>query len=294
MTPSTSKSNYRYGFALLRNAREFVQSAVEYAQRDEERLWKFAVLHMTAALELILKAKLAMKDHRQLVATPAEIAESQFDEGNFRSIGIEQCLERLGHVCGFTLAARERHVIKALQRLRNRITHYIDPVGDVGAVKATIAAGLNLFIEMNDSEFLGEDPWGTKPMSALILDLHRHTEFVKERLSALSVQLRSSTRPHTRHADECADCLQDAAVIVDDSVKCLFCGRVTPTRLYAALLSSDGSVEPCPECGRESVALHSWAGREPTYECFCCGYFRGPELRWRDAAGEISRLHFDR
>lgn len=56
------KSAYTYGFALPANAREFVESAVEYAQQGERRLWKFSALHMATAIELHLKAKLAMTD----------------------------------------------------------------------------------------------------------------------------------------------------------------------------------------------------------------------------------------
>lgn len=94
-------------------------------------------------------------------------------------------------------------------------------------------------------------------MSELTVDLHEHVEFVKERLAALSARLRSSIRPRTHHTDECPDCLQDAAVIIGDRLKCLFCGHEIRIRQYAELISTDRSVETCPECSRESVALHS-------------------------------------
>lgn len=296
MDVSTNKSRYRYGVSLLANARDFVESAVEYAQQDEQRLWKFAILHMTTALELLLKAKLAMSDYQYLVAGSGIVSERQFDEGDFRSVGIEQCLNRLDQHCGFSLSAHQTSSIKALQRLRNRITHYIEPLDEGNALRATTAAGLNLFIEINNSEFSNDDPYDAKPMSALILELHRNDDFVKERLGTISSQLSSMVRPRTHHTDECPDCLQDATVIDGGRLRCLFCGRGHRllVREYARLISKDKTVETCPECSRESVAVHRTADDGVTHECFCCGYFRGSEMQWSDGKEEIPRLHADR
>jgi hypothetical protein len=288
------KSAYTYGFALLANAREFVESAAEYAQQSERRLWKFSALHMTTAIELLLKAKLAMTDYRHLVAGSEHVSEHQFDQGEFRSVGIDECLARLERFCSFTLSPHQRQVIKTLQRFRNRITHYIAPADETGTLNATTAAALNLFIQLNNSEFLDEDPYGAKPLSKLIVELHRQADFVKERLVALSEPLRSSIRPRTHHTDECPDCLQDTRVIADDKLECLFCGNDLLVSEFAALISKDGSVEACPDCNRQSVALVRSMDSEPTYECFCCGYFRGPEMQWSDGKVEIPRLHTDR
>jgi len=70
-------------------------------------------------------------------------------------------------------------------------------------------------------------------------------------------------------------------------VQCLFCCHGMTVQEFAELISDDGSVEACPECNRQAVARHQWKDREPTYECFCCGYFRGPELKWTDGKAEI-------
>jgi hypothetical protein len=295
LSASTGQPVYKYAFSLLRNARAFIESAVDYARRDRRDQWKFAILHLATALELLLKAKLAVTDHRQLVAgKKAQITERQFDEGNFKSIGIEECIERLDRTCGFSLNNRQRQVITTLRNLRNRVAHYIDPSGDTAALKAVAAAGLNLFIEINNAEFLDEDPYGARTIPQLVVDLHKYDDFVKERLSSLSERLHSATRPRTRHTDECSHCLQDAAIIIDDEVQCLFCGNGMAVREFAELMSDDGTVEICPACGRLSVARHGQKECEPTYECFCCGYFRGSELKWSDGKVEIPRLHTDR
>jgi len=145
-------STYKYAFGLQRNSRAFIESAVEYTSQGYRENWKFAILHLNTALELILKATLAMDDHRHLVAGKEQVTDRQFDEGAFRSIGIEECLERLAKGGLLTLDATQRQTIDALQRLRNRIAHYIEP-DDAPAMKAIVAAGVNLFIEVHDAAF---------------------------------------------------------------------------------------------------------------------------------------------
>jgi len=66
---------YKYAFGLLDNARAFAESAVDYAKQDNQDQWKFAILHLMTALELLLKARLAIEDCQQLVAGKAKIAE---------------------------------------------------------------------------------------------------------------------------------------------------------------------------------------------------------------------------
>ena len=186
MSPNTGQPVYKYAFSLLDNARAFVESAVDYARQDYRDQWKFAILHLTTALELLLKARLAIADHKYLVAGKAQITERQFDEGDFRSVGIEECIDRLDRTCGFSLNSRQRQVITTLRNLRNRIAHYVDLSGDTAALKAAVAVGLNLFIEINNAEFRDEDPYGARTMPQLVVELHKYEDFVKERLSFLS------------------------------------------------------------------------------------------------------------
>jgi hypothetical protein len=273
---------YKYAFGLHSNARAFAESTVDYARQNNKDQWKFAILHLTTALELLLKARLAIENHCHLVGGNAPITERQFDEGDFKSVSIDECIKRLKCACGFTLSDRQNRVIAALRKLRNRVVHYIDPSSDTAALKAVVAAGLNMFIEINEAEFPDEDPYGARTMSQLVVELHKYDDFVEGRLSSLSGRLDSAVRPRTHHADECSDCLQDAAIIIDDELRCLFCGSGVAIHEYAELISGDWSVEACPECKRRSVARHQVRdGASPTYECFCCGYFRGPELQWR-------------
>ena len=184
-----------------------------------------------------------------------------------------------------------------MRNLRNRFAHYVELSEDTAAYRATATAGLNLFIDLNDSEFSDIESYNAKPMPQLVEALTKYEDFVNVRLASLERRLRSSMRPLTHYLDECSVCLQDAAIIDDEAIRCLFCGRELPVREVARLYSEDGSVEICPVCNRESVCIHGQENHAPTRECFCCGYFTGQELRWsgwRNGFHPIPRLHNDR
>jgi hypothetical protein len=53
-----------------RSSRTFIESAVEYARQDYRENWKFAVLHLNTALELLLKARLALDTLRSRLPPP--------------------------------------------------------------------------------------------------------------------------------------------------------------------------------------------------------------------------------
>ena len=278
-------STLGHSFALFASAREFAESAVHYAQSRDSHEWKFALLHITTALELLAKARIAFHDPRLVV--DGKVDDLQFERGEFRSIGMDQALQRLSQMTGFSLDRRQTAALNAVRRLRNRTVHFADSTS-TDEMKAVVAAGLDLFFEVATAERDTEDNLReAREMVKLTQDLSRFREFITCRMASLSDQLRSSECPRTYHFRECGRCLQDAAVIVDDSIVCLFCGDRLGLSDAAALLSDDNSVEMCPKCGRPSVARHERKGFESTYECFCCGDYRGPELHWVDHQGNL-------
>ena len=297
-TLNENPSKFAYAHAMYDHARAFVESAVEIAKRNEEEQWKFAILHLATALELIFKARLAFEHHMHVVVGKQKPTVAQFEQGDFRSVGLEECIKRLSTVAGLTLSAKEDHALTAVRNLRNRIAHFSEP-RRVSELRAVFGAGLHLFIEFNNREFSADDePYRAKSMHELVVALHEDQAFVAARMEALRDELRAAKRPRTRHLDECGFCLQDARVIDGDNFLCLFCRHSDTIKQFAMDRSEDGETfEECPACHRPSVARHQWGDREPTFECLCCGHFRGPELNWGDwfdRSRVIPRLHADR
>ncbi|GAH41122.1 unnamed protein product, partial [marine sediment metagenome] len=53
------KIETRLSHSLLKSSHDFIRSAVNYAKENDENSWKFAVLHLASALELLFKSRLA-------------------------------------------------------------------------------------------------------------------------------------------------------------------------------------------------------------------------------------------
>lgn len=283
-------SKYKYPFALFDSARQFLESAVRYAGARDASEWKFALLHTTTALELLAKARISFENPHLIVR--GKVDDLRFDRGEFQSINLDEAFQCLNRTTGFTLSDKQQAVLASLKASRNRLVHFMDTTTEE-EIRALVASGLDLFFELHAAEFSEEeDPRQAKSMAELAEELTKFRDFVACRMANLAVRLRELERPRTLHFEECQRCLQDADVIIDDKVICLFCGDRRSIRDAAEWLSDDQSVEVCPECHRPAVAKHQVQGRlEPTYECFCCGYFRGPEVMYVDYySGLLFRL----
>ncbi len=284
-------SKYKYPFALFGSARQFLESAVRHACEPDAGEWKFALLHTTTALELLAKARIAFKDPH-LIAR-GKVDDLRFNRGEFQSIGLDEAFQCLKMTTGFSLSAKQRTALDRLKASRNRLVHFMDSATEE-ETRALVASGLDLFFELHEAEFKNEeDPWRARSMAELAEELSKFRDFVACRMVSLAGRLKASERPRTRHFSECQRCLQEADVIVADSVICLFCGYRLTVREAAELLSDDQSVEVCPVCHQPAVAKHQIVkgGHEATYECFCCGYSRGPEIKWsNDKGGILPRL----
>ena len=283
-------SKYKYPFALFNSARQFLESAVRQACEGDADEWKFALLHTTTALELLAKARIAFEDPHQIVR--GEVDDLRFDRGEFRSINLDEAFLRLKKITGFTLSAKHQASLAKIKAARNRLVHFTD--GASGEeTRVLVASGLDIFFELHETEFKDEeDPYRARSMTQLAQDLSKIRDFVACRMASLASRLRESERPRTHHFSECCRCLQEADVIFGDSLMCLFCGYQLTIRDCAELLSDDQSVEDCPVCHYPAVAkYHILKNGEATYECFCCGYFRGPEFNWSDGkGGHLPRL----
>ena len=285
----------KYAIRLHQNARTFIESAVDYASEKWLPAPTFAAVHLAAGIELLLKARLAMENHQELAKRNGSVSTRQFDEGDFESINVRECLERLDALGVFRLNVRQRSDLRVLQLLRNRAVHYIAPTEN--EVKAVLGRGLNLFIEIDTSEFSHWDPpHQGRTLPKLIEQLRENEEFVLARLSSIGDELGKSLRPRTHYLDECPHCVQDAVVIQGDYFRCLFCGYDNQIACEVENRSCDKASHLCPECGRQAVATLNWHADKSTVECICCGYFTGKEQKWVDwkSEKEMPRLHADR
>lgn len=103
--------------ALLENAHDFLNESLRCsALADEEpREWKFAVLHVVQAIELLLKARLEA-EHPVLVFEDVDRRR--------RAVSMTQAVDRIVNVAGIRLSSREQRSIRKARGWRDAIVHH--------------------------------------------------------------------------------------------------------------------------------------------------------------------------
>jgi hypothetical protein len=102
---------------LRENAYDFLNESLRAAQDAESRplAWKFAILHVVQAIELLLKARL-QAEH------PVLIYENIDRRGNTVSLG--QAVDRITAVARIELTEREQKAVRTAQKWRDLIVHF--------------------------------------------------------------------------------------------------------------------------------------------------------------------------
>ena len=108
---------------LIENALDFILSAVEHAKEGIDRNLKYAVLHLSDGIELILKEKLRREHWSLLFADVNKASENALRTGEFKSVDFDGCVERLESISGLNM---ESHIdlLRLLRRHRNKLQHF--------------------------------------------------------------------------------------------------------------------------------------------------------------------------
>ena len=90
--------------SLVRNAIDFLERSVHELEKEP----KYSVIDFSAAVELFLKARL-FKEHWSLIVSKIEKVTIQgFQNGDFQSVTIDECLQRLHSVASEALKEHGR------------------------------------------------------------------------------------------------------------------------------------------------------------------------------------------
>jgi hypothetical protein len=268
-------------FPLLENALDFLTSAVEHLEDATPRNLKYAVLHLAAGVELLLKERLRTEDWRLLFDDIDAADEIKFSSGDFYSVGPPEALKRLRDI-GVVIANPHKKTLTLLRQKRNKVQHFavIDTQASVEVVTAR-ALGFALDFISSEIERAADDPTVADYIETLRTAVTDLDAFVHERWNEIRPALEA---PDTT-AIVCVSCGEEAAVI-DDGVRCLFCGYSTDAgdaahryasevlgmTLYEAV--TDGGeypVSPCPACEYETL-VDRGAGEQPRWFCTTCGH----------------------
>ncbi|MGI5255641.1 hypothetical protein [Actinacidiphila glaucinigra] len=239
-------------FTPVRNGMDFLLSAFNHlSQRNGTpgaRDLKYAVLHLQAAVEVLLKARL-IREHWSLVfSDPGKAKKDDYVKGSFTSCTVLAAVDRLNNIVTLQITKEQRQAIGSLADTRNALTH-LGHTGSVYAVEAQAAVVLDFLLSFIHEELApalsSEAAYVKATMDQLSARLGQATALVKQR----SERLEGELRPLADRVVQCVKCLQWAFVLGEDEPSCRFC-LVTFTDGHDVAVEqlTGGMVEAIGEC----------------------------------------------
>ncbi|KQX26816.1 MULTISPECIES: hypothetical protein [unclassified Streptomyces] len=292
-------------FPPVENGLDYLLSVIELLAREQDevtpRQLKYAVLHLQAATEVLLKYRLYL-EHWTLVLQNLDVAKANknkkmtrafFSGGDFISCTPQETVERLRSIIGLDISDDEQKQILDLAKSRNALQHYGMTDTD-GTIESRTAEVLDFLVRFLDDCLLPElDPADRErvidDMELIRFGLTKIRSYIARRMERLKDQL-AQDKERTL---QCPDCRQ-WALLAGDPTSCLFCPATTHSQLtawnYASAIlrlpwrsppptndlfsqPSSPPVDPCPDCGADTLvrgAVTAAAPERPTNFCFNC------------------------
>ena len=270
---------------LIENALDFILSAVEWAQEDDSRSLKYAVLHLSDGVELILKEKLRREHWSLLFADVDKANENAFKTGDFKSVDFDDCM---GRIQGISRLDLRSHIdlLRLLRRHRNRLQHfeYNGSKDEVISLLVKTWAFVLDFLYDHLPDVVSDQSEIIERIIALMVD---NQNFVKERAAQVLMAVEEFENSYNAVL-ECPRCFEPALLIPGgENPHCIFCrysaspedavedwcaeffGVQDPKERY-----TNPDIFNCPECGLDTLIRQELGGMnppDPGWVCFNCG-----------------------
>ncbi|MFG2789117.1 hypothetical protein [Streptomyces sp. NPDC048419] len=285
---------HRLDFPPVPNGVDYLVSVVHHLTAAEvgPRDIKYAVLHLQAATEVLLKARL-VREHWSLVFDdPGKATERRFRSGDFKSCTTTEAVTRLRNIADVSITDQADSALKDLARDRNALQHF-GLSHDARAVEARAGRVLDFLVRFLDDVLL--PGFSLAEVAAIASDVGRIRDglssihaFVTERMRRLQPDLTG----HEERTVACYSCGQLAMIADGERNRCLFCNTNEATKyliveyLLQSLHNDGVRVRACPRCQRELLVdgIRSASGPDPVSFCFGCAT-RIPDTA-PDAPGE--------
>jgi hypothetical protein len=281
-------------FPPLENGLDYLASVVEHLSGSPTpRDLKYAVLHLQAATEVLLKARLAAEHWTLIFKDPGLASMKRRQADDYETCTTKQLLDRLQNIVGVTLTPDQDRAIQNLAKSRNALQHH-GLSESAPAVESRTVEVLDFLLDFVRSQLLPTldanpvtHPEGEHVRAALET-LQETLNGIRSFVTARMTNLRPQLDPLESRTIECPGCLQWAVVLgyypEAWAATCLFCDRSwtydTLPNEYAStvLFRSWDEGEPvaiveCPQCGNEMVrgVRTAVAPNTPIDLCFACG-----------------------
>ena len=242
--------------SLIENSFDFLESSIKYSKGTENHDWKYALLNLASAIELMMKAVLE-QEHWSLLFEDIKKANKEIlSQGDFKSVNFETAIERLKSIVGISFSHTEEKYIEKIRQKRNRVTHFSVEL-HIEEVKSIVAKGIGIFIKLYKKIDTAENV--EDKLHYINSELLGFQKYVKLRLAEIEKQISGMQRPDIFLT--CPACLQETIVIDPnfDELCCKFCGAGFSYKDMASF-ASDGYSGPCPECENGALAFLSEVG----------------------------------
>jgi hypothetical protein len=272
-----SGSEPQVDFPPVLNGLDYLVSVVEHLSDDATpRDLKYAVLHLQAGTEVLLKARL-QQAHWTLVLQDlsAELRKSRktpmserFAGGNFVSCGIDETLKRLREVLGLDLNSEHLAAVAKLGQTRNALQHY-GLTQSAPAVEAQAATVLNFLLAFLYEHLLPHLNAAEQAQVETTMEDIRHrlgtiTQLIHTRMNGIKEAL----EPYANVTVDCPDCGMPA-LVAGTPVACRFCYRTwtdaesaTADYMYADMVrraaldprdNEEALTHWCPRCDTPTI-----------------------------------------
>jgi hypothetical protein len=279
--------------SLVENAFDYLLEAIDNLNSKDEKKLKYAVLHLSSAVELVFKARLVQEHWSLVFADPGKATQGKFERGDFRSADCEEVQVRLKNKCGLSFSEHQP-VLKALRQLRNRVEHFAVSADRSQVESLLIKTWLFLWDFMHEE--LADEVWDQEDLLDDVRDgMRRHQGLVKARLVEKEGDLKA-LRSRGTLVLGCPLCLQDTLAIPgeDEEPSCCFCHYQRPAdevadrwaTVFVGYPHSDPKeasmypvLQECPTCGSETMIEFEDGSQfppDPAWACFTCGESGSP------------------
>ncbi len=266
------KKNINIEFDLLENGLDFIENSLQaILSTDEPQKLKYAILHISAGIELILKEILRLEHWSLLFENINNANYNHLQSGDFISVSFSSILKRLEGIVDGNITENQKRHFDILRKKRNKIEHFAFKESS-NALKSTISISLTDIIEIIDENIdVQRIPSESQELyKSIRRESSKFIEFVDLVRARLKDELKRLEKNKTKIID-CPECFQDLLPL-DGSYTCLFCGYTDSPKNIANLYADtvleynsyaaykygeDCPIKKCPECENETLIIHN-------------------------------------
>ncbi|MCX5426170.1 hypothetical protein [Streptomyces sp. NBC_00078] len=264
---------HQFDFPPVRNGVDYLVSVVDHLTVDDvgPREIKYAVLHLQAAAEVLLKARL-VREHWSLVFDdPGQATERAFRSADFKSCAINEAVTRLCNIVGITITDKEQEALRDLGRDRNALQHY-GLTHNARALEARAGRVLDFLVRFLDEILLPDlDRDEKNTVGTDMIHIRNGLEHIHTYITQRMRRLRGEMRGQEERTIVCPTCGQLALVADRTQNGCRFCGTSWITAPWLIQMWLDEPTHDCPRCHQELVVIDVVVASESDPVSFCFG-----------------------